>query len=267
MNNSPPKWTTDGTVYIGEEYAPSMEVELALKEYGLTDKEIKVYVTLLPLGSISLQEIAKRLDLPRTTIYNTLNYLHGKGLISKIIKKSLTQFEATDPKQLVDNLNQRKSLLEKVLPSLETLKGMITESSSIEIYEGSKGLLTILSDIFKIKQRTYYFGSYSLSVEVLKHQPEHFRTIRLERKIPARIVIESSDEEIFHKKNYKNITQMRFFDSLKDFPCMIFIYGNKVALYTLKGDLVGIIIKNKEIATAMKLVFETYWNMGKIVKL
>jgi len=244
-----------------------MEIELALKEYGLTDKEIRVYLTLLPLGSINLQEIAKRLDFPRTTVYNTLNYLHEKGLVSKIIKKGVTFFEATDPKRLIENINQRKKLIENVLPNLEALKKSVRESSSVEIYEGSKGLFTIRSDVFRKKQQTYYFGSYSLSFEVLKHQPEHFRTIRLERKIPAKIVIDTYDEPTFHKRDYKKITEMRFVDSLKDFPCMVFIYGDKVALYTLKGDLVGIIIKNKEVSQAMKLIFDMYWKIAKPVKL
>lgn len=244
-----------------------MDIELALQEYGLSQKEIKVYLVLLPLGNINLQEIAKRVDLPRTTVYNTLNYLHQKGLVSKIIKKGVTYFEATEPKKLIDNLQQRKKLIEKVLPKLEGMKRIVKESSSVEIYEGSKGLFTILSDVFKTKQQTYYFGSYSLSVEVLKHQPEHFRTIRLEKKIPAKIVIDPYDEETFHKKQYKKITQMRFLESLKDFPCMIFIYGKKVALYTLKGDLIGIIIKNPEVASAMRMIFDTYWAMGKPAKI
>ncbi len=244
-----------------------MDTKIALKEYGLSEKEIGVYVTLLPLGKINLQEIAKRLDYPRTTIYNTLNYLFQKGLVSKIIKKGVTYFEATEPIKILEKLKQREKLIEKALPHLESLKKFIKESSSVEIYEGSKGLFTILSDVFKKKQQTYYFGSYSLSVEVLKHQPEHFRTIRLERKIPAKIVIDKYDEETFHKTSYKKITEMRFFDSLKNFPCMIFIYGNKVALYTLKEDLIGIIIQNKEVAQAMKLVFDMYWGMGKPARL
>ena len=65
---------------------------------------------------------------------------------------------------------------------------------------------------------------------------------------------------IFH---YKKITEIRFLNSLKDFPCMIFIYGNKVAMYTVKGELVGLIISNKEFAQAMKIMFDVYWGMGK----
>jgi len=112
-----------------------MDINLALKEYGLTDKEIEVYLALLPLGSINLQEIAKRVDFPRTTVYNTLNYLLQKGLVSKIIKKGVTYFEASDPDKLIDKLKQKKELLERVLPNLQGLKKSKIESSSVEIYK------------------------------------------------------------------------------------------------------------------------------------
>jgi sugar-specific transcriptional regulator TrmB len=240
-----------------------MDIELALKEYGLSEKEIRIYLVLLPLGSINLQEIAKRVDFPRTTVYNTLNYLCQKGLVSTIIKKGVTYFEASDPNKLIDKLSQKKELLEKALPDLLGLKKSNIEPSSVEIYQGSKGISTILSDVFKVNQETYYFGSYSLSIERLKHLPEHVRMIRLDKKIHAKIVMDRYDEEIFHKPSYKNITEMRFLDSLKDFPCMIFIYGNKVALYTLKEDLVGVIISNKEVAVAMKMIFDIYWKLAK----
>ncbi|PIN89640.1 hypothetical protein COU57_05770 [Candidatus Pacearchaeota archaeon CG10_big_fil_rev_8_21_14_0_10_32_14] len=240
-----------------------MNKELALKEYGLSDKEIKVYLELLPLGSINLQEIAKRIDLPRTTIYNTLNYLQHKGLVSKIIIKGVTYFDATEPEKLIEDISQKKELLLKSLPELKSLKSIIKKNSKAEIYEGTRGLSTILSDIFKIKQEVCYFGSYSLSVEILKHQPDHFRLIRLERKIPAKIVIDPFNEPSFKTKEYKKITKMKFLPSLKDFPCMIFIYGDKVAIYTLKNDLVGIIIENSEVASAMKIIFEMYWRMAK----
>ena len=60
---------------------------------------------------------------------------------------------------------------------------------------------------------------------------------------------------------------MKFNESLKDFSCMIFIYGNKVAMYTVKGELVGVIIKNKEFSEAMRIIFDMYWRQGKSVKL
>lgn len=240
-----------------------MDLMLPLKEYGLTDKEIGVFLELLPLGTVNLQEISKRLEYPRTTVYNTLNYLISKGLVSKIMKKGVTYFTATDPEKLIDKLNEKKRLLEEILPKLKEFQSDQKQSSSVQIYEGFKGIFTILSDVFKIKQQTYYFGGYKKSLDILKHLPDQARHIRINKNIPAKIVIDPTDEPLFHTKKYKKLTQLRFLPSLEDFPAMIFIYGNKVAMFTVRGDLVGVIIENKEFSEAMKLIFELYWKQAK----
>ncbi|MEK6825372.1 MAG: helix-turn-helix domain-containing protein [Nanoarchaeota archaeon] len=243
-----------------------MNIELPLKEYGLSDKEITVYLALLPLGTVNLQEIAKRVEFPRSTVYNTLNYLAQKGLVSKIVKGNITFFTATEPKRLKETLEEKKKLIEAILPNLQILKESVKESSSVEIYEGFKGIYTILSDVFKVNQQTYYLGAYKQSLEILKHLPEHTRMMRLEKRIPAKIVIEPSDEAIFHTKKYQQLTEMRFLASMKDFPCMIFIYGKKVALFTLQKDLIGIIINNEQVSLGMKMIFDMYWSQAKPTK-
>ncbi len=244
-----------------------MEKEEVLKLYGLKDKEIKVYIKLLPLGKVNLQEVAKRVDLPRTTVYNTLNYLLNKGLVSKIIRKRTTFYVAVDPQKMIDDLKEKKDILFSILPALQSLKNTIKESSTVEVYEGARGVLTIITDIFKIKQQTYFFGSHKLSKEILEHIPAHVGNLRIERKIPAKIIIEPTDEERFHKKSYQNLTEMRFLESMKDFPCMIFIYGDKVCLFTLKRDIIGLIVKNEQVAEAIKLFFDLLWVKAKPVNL
>ncbi|MDP4039640.1 MAG: helix-turn-helix domain-containing protein [Candidatus Pacearchaeota archaeon] len=240
-----------------------MNLEIPLKEYGLSEKEIGVYLALLPLGTINLQEISKRLEYPRTTIYNTLNYLINKGLVSKIIKKGITHFTAIDPEKLKEKIEEKKRLIEDILPQLKNLQQNKKESSSVQIFEGFKGVYTIISDVFNKKQQTYYFGGYKKSLDILKHLPDQARLMRLEKNIPAKIVIDPADEEIFHTKKHKSLTEMRFLKSLEDFPAMIFIYGNKVAIFTVRGDLVGMIVENKEFAEAMKMIFEMYWKQAK----
>ncbi|MFQ5531865.1 MAG: TrmB family transcriptional regulator [Candidatus Nanoarchaeia archaeon] len=244
-----------------------MDLRLPLKEYGLTDKEIGVFLELLPLGTVNLQEIARRVEYPRTTVYNTLNYLVSKGLVSKIVKKGVTYFTATDPEKLIDKLDEKKRLIEEILPKLKEFQSDQKQSSNVQIYEGFKGIFTILSDVFKIKQQTYYFGGYKKSLDILKHLPDQARLIRLNKNIPAKVIIDPTDEALFHTKKYKKLTELRFLSSLENFPAMIFIYGNKVAMFTVRGDLVGVIIENKEFSEAMKLIFELYWKQGKPAKL
>ena len=99
-----------------------MDTRFALKAYGLSEKEIALYLELLPLGTVSLQEIAKRLEFPRSTVYHTLNYLIEKGLVAKIVKQKVTYYTATDPDKLQDQLIEKQKLIQEVLPELHELK-------------------------------------------------------------------------------------------------------------------------------------------------
>jgi len=141
-----------------------MEIKQILENFGLSKKETQVYITLLALGSVKIQNIAKRISIPRTTIYNTLNYLSNKGFVSFVVKKGVRFYEAADPEKLLDNLKLKQKLLESAMPSLKQMKKYLAQNSSVQMFQGSKGLFTILSDVFKTKQQTYYFGSYSLSL-------------------------------------------------------------------------------------------------------
>ena len=80
------------------------------------------------------------------------------------------------------------------------------------------------------------------------------------------MVYDYTDEPILHTKEYQNISELRFSDEFKEFPCMIFIYGDKVSMFSHKTDLVGVIIKNKDFSEAMKTIFNKYWKEGKPAK-
>jgi hypothetical protein len=53
---------------------------------------------------------------------------------------------------------------------------------------------------------------------------------------------------------------------MEDFPGMFFIYGDKVSMFSHKTDLVGIIIRNKDLAACMKIIFDVFWSQAKPAK-
>ena len=64
-----------------------MKLENVLKEYGLTEKQAKVYLACLGLDSSPVQKISDVSGLPRTTCYEVLDSLKLLGLISSFQKK------------------------------------------------------------------------------------------------------------------------------------------------------------------------------------
>lgn len=243
-----------------------MDIKYALESFGLNEKEIKVYLELLPLGTVKLQEIAKRVGYPRSTVYHTLNYLINKGIVASIIIKGITHYTATDPNKLRDQLIEKEKLIDSILPELNNLKKTKKEPSSVEIYEGFKGVHTILADLVRVKQQVYYFGGYKKSLGVIKHLPNYVRRMRIEKKIPAKMIYDPVDEPILHTKEYQEVSELRFLKEMEEFPTMIFIYGEKMAMFSFKTDLIGIIIKNKDFAETMKMIFYSYWKRAKPAK-
>ena len=57
-----------------------MKAEEALKEFGLNDREVKVYLALLKIGTSSVHSIAEKTGIIRTTVYDII-----KSLIEKFI--------------------------------------------------------------------------------------------------------------------------------------------------------------------------------------
>ena len=53
---------------------------------GLSDEEIQVYLAALEHGSISVLEIAKATNIPRTTVYLLIDSLVKHGLLKLMVK-------------------------------------------------------------------------------------------------------------------------------------------------------------------------------------
>jgi sugar-specific transcriptional regulator TrmB len=84
-----------------------------LEKIGLADKEAKVFLASLELGSSAVQEIAKKADINRATTYVIIEKLMKKGLMSSVEKGKKTYFQTEDPKRLLKLLEEQEEDLKK----------------------------------------------------------------------------------------------------------------------------------------------------------
>ena len=72
-------------IYIPHNSSNIMEDRLEiLEEIGLSKNEAKIYLTLLDLGSATASKIADTSKMHRTTVYDALDRLVQKGIVSHI---------------------------------------------------------------------------------------------------------------------------------------------------------------------------------------
>lgn len=79
-----------------------------LKQFGLTNNEVEVYLTLLKKGSISVNEIAEKSGLHRQAVYDALTRLLDKGFVNYVTKNSKKYFNESSQKRYWNILRKRK---------------------------------------------------------------------------------------------------------------------------------------------------------------
>ncbi len=236
-----------------------------LREFGLSDNEIKIYVTLLKTGISTANRISKLTGIKRSTTYDNLSILKNKGLVSFIIKDGVCYYESIDPKKIIRLMDEKKEKLSKCVNDLILLKETNKDEGGASYFEGKTGVITILNDILDEKKELWFIGSRKKAMQAMQNYPDNFVTKRVDAGIPLRAVMsveDKGDPSMNDKKVYK-ISNMRFLEELKEISANIFIYGDKVAFMTTGDNLAGIIIKNKEILKQQRRIFEILWKKAE----
>jgi len=236
-----------------------MNIEKTLEKIGLEKKEIKIYLTLLEIGSAKANKIAQESRIERRTAYEILNRLKSKNIVSSVLKNGVQHFKATDPKKILQELKETQREYEEILPKLEELSNIPKEEIKIDILVGREGLRTIFNDIIRTKKELLNFGGFTRYDEtdyILWSQLlRDLKRLKIKEK-----VIYTSDEKIIKipTGKYKKLN-IKY-----KIPTSAMIYGNKVAITIFGEKSYSIIrIENKDFSDSYRKYFEHYWNISK----
>jgi sugar-specific transcriptional regulator TrmB len=245
-----------------------MEEELRL--LGLIDVEIKIFLTLIKIGESLASDIAKKANVPRGSIYDVLERLEQKGMVSHVVKDYKKYFSAANPKTILEDLEYKKQRIKNILPQLEQYKkDSDVGVSKSEIYTGKEGMKTILNMVLEEKE-IFVLGASRKTTEVLPYFMNHWFKERAIRKIKVKIIyndtsairksIEEHRENLYITKEW----EMKFLhvDYLSDI--MTVVFGEKVMLATWKKEEPSaILIQNKDIAETYKEYILNLWKIAK----
>jgi len=98
-----------------------MRIKNALQQFGLTEKQTKIYLAVLELGSAQASVIASKANIPRATCYDVLESLREQGIVSRFTKKKTRYYSVEDPRKILRLAEEKTKNLQKVLPDLEAL--------------------------------------------------------------------------------------------------------------------------------------------------
>jgi HTH-type transcriptional regulator, sugar sensing transcriptional regulator len=248
----------------------------ALRNIGLTDSEIKVYFALLELGTTTKGPIVHKSGVASSKIYELLDKLIEKGLVSYVIKANTKYFEAASPKRILDylkekelQLKERTKDIEKVLPELLLKQKMVEKKQEVNVYEGLKGIKTVREKSFddlKKGDEFYLLGASASSNNMLRDYWMHYHKKRSKLGIGVKMLMNhDAPQNDLDERNVLSHTSVKYMPTDISTPSWIEIIKDRTVIGVASDNPVAVEIKNKEVADSFKSYFDSLWNQETTV--
>ena len=238
----------------------------ALKQLGLSEKEVRVYYACITLGPSPVRKIAHEAGVNRGTSYDTLKHLIALGLVAYYHRDKHQYFVAENPEKLVDVIAAREQELAKskeeivaAIPALRSLFHKAGGKPVVRYYEGYTGVKHILEDVLRTMAdsdaKIYYVYSSAAIRDALYKMYPRFTEERIKRKLTVQVIAigEGGDDQ--------RLALRKWLTKEASVPTYIILYQNKTAFISLDSAKIplGVIIEDESIAKTQETLCEHLW--------
>ena len=247
-------------------------MQTVLESIGLSKNEIKIFLSLLEIGSTTSGAIIRKTGIHTSKVYDGLERLANKGLVTHVIAANTKHFRAVNPERLLDFLEDKKKLIENqeegirgFLPQLHALQEMGADEAEAEIFRGWKGMETVFNEGINAMGKGdiwYVLGAYAgedrertdqLITKIIKKCEK--------KKMKWKIIYNESARKTFKYEQASPITENRFLK--QETPATINMYKDVTFIALWIKNPVAFRVKNKKVADSFKVYFKFMWNLAK----
>ena len=236
-----------------------------LADIGLTNAEIKVYLALLELGSSASGPIIEKSGLQSSVVFMTLSRLTQKGFVSSVKEGKRSYYQASNPKHIVDYINEKKEKFESVLPQLLSKQALAKENPGATLFRGMRGMRELLYELLEAGGRTHCtMGSPHESTMMGDAWWASYHKKRAAMGIYAKLIFNESLREWAKVIKYpEKHTEIKF--TAKGFEPLTetIIRNDKVGIIIWTEKPIGILMHNKILASSYDKFFGLIWKTAR----
>jgi predicted transcriptional regulator len=240
-----------------------------LEELGLTRNESLIYIFLLKTGETTTGKIIKETGIANSRVYESLNSLIAKGIVSYNVQKDGKHFKAEEPKRLLELEEQRKKKISDLIPGLNSLMSKGEKQTNTAVYEGFEGFKTAFKKIIEDCPvggviDILGFSEPKNKSASLKLFLSNINLKCAEKKQKLRFILDSSTKE-WQGKDRESVktNEVRYMPKGYISPAAIDIFQDYVYIFLWEEKPFVFMIKNQIIADSFKQYFKFLWGMAK----
>lgn len=246
-----------------------MDYQELFQSLGLSKNESRIYETLLRYGESGVGMISEKSGVHRRNVYDSVNRLLEKGLVSEIIESVENKYQASEPKKLLEMVQEKVESIEKVLPELNELHFSTPTQYRVHTYKGKEGWKQYMRDIIKTGKPFYSIAAKGgwLDPRVKSYFPSFIEQIR-KKKIKTYHIFDYEAKSLQHPilksvdENYRCLPKKYSTTSGID------IFGDRVnILHNLflgqvgtEDEIMFTVIVNQNLADSYRKWFQFMWD-------
>lgn len=236
-----------------------------LKEFGLEEKESRVYLASLKSGEMTIAELSRKAGIKRPTMYYVIESLIDKGLVVKIPKGRRIFYRAEPPKQLSSIVRRKDELLRHMLPVLESEYRTNRKMPSITFHEGKEAIYTMYEKLFSTSKTVYTIISIEDFLSVFS-ESENRRLFELLKQQGGYLYDmfqwTTRAKEVKQRFYRKGVSRTKILPEFFKSPVDMTVAGNTVVLISFRS-LIAVVIEDEAIATAQRSLLQFLWKFAK----
>lgn len=237
---------------------------------GLTSGEARVFLTLLKLGSAKVGQIVRDSTVSYSKVYDVLDRLSSKGLVSHIILGNVKYFNAVEPYRLEEYIKNKEQEVHKqletankVIPELAKIADKNRQNDMAEIFIGDRGIKTAYEILLRdatSKNILYYFYPFEGYHPIASPFYSRLYLFQKQKKVQQRGIATLDFKQSKHYAEIAKGVKMKFVDF--PLPATMDIFKDKLLIISWE-NVTGILISSKEIAGHFRNYFDSIWKLAK----
>lgn len=239
------------------------------KRFGLSDKEIVVYLAVLQKTNSGVRDIEKKTGIGRTHIYDITQKLVEKGFLFQTEKTNKRVFTATPPIQILEEQKRFLSDFEEHIEELTSLEGHDEERPKIVYYAGKNELETMHENFIsnKTDKEAISFSDDSFYIKEGGYHQKKEISKRLKQNVHFRALAGMSDAVLAsQKKDTEENRETRILPKdLFDLKAAVGVHGDKTVVVNNEKSY-GFIVEDVDLADTIKKIFDVVWDSGRVIK-
>jgi len=236
----------------------------SLGNLGLNEKESQVYLACLTLGSSPVSKIARKARVNRITTYDILEKLKQKGLTNFYTKNKVKYFSATDIDIVFDDFEKKVFSLKGNLTKFKNLRPELN-LPKMRLFEGVEGLKAVFFESLYSNNEILGILNFDLLRGIWPEFDVDYTKKRVKKNLFFRSIRHDERKvEILNDEDGRFYQETRIIpNAFGDTYAGVLVFDNKVALMSLKDDVIIQVMEDTHISGAQRVYFDMMWEVSK----